>query len=257
LVKRANSYRALPELGSQCKPSSSKISAFIVLPALMAATMFTMLGPCSATDTLRNPTKKKGAGPLFQIRRDGRCGYMNRNGKTVIPPKFEDESDFLGGLARVESGGNWGYIDETGGIVIPFQFESAGDFRDGLAPVQVKRLWGFIDTGGKFVVGPQFQSASEFSEGLARFEVWDTIGCGRDSYTKENAPLYAFRSLDERPTISGACFSENARYGFIDRLGKVTIRPKFVVAGNFSEGLAPVEIRVYRQQRQDSNRASV
>ena len=96
------------------------------------------------------PTKKKGAGPLFQIHHGNKWGFMDRTGKVVIPPRFDGVSDFFDGLAKVsflvEKTFKFCFIDERGKIVIPCDFEVVGDFSEGLAPVRIGiRAWGYID----------------------------------------------------------------------------------------------------------------
>jgi hypothetical protein len=199
----------------------------------------------SARDVIRVPSKSKGAGPLFQIHYGDAWGFMDRTGKTVIRPRFDDEGDFFEGRAKVLKNGIWGYVNEAGAVVIHYQFIHAGDFKQGLAPVQLGRKWGYIDLNGKLVVVPQFQAAGEFSNGLAQFEVWNTISCDLSasesaSYTKDSAPLYAFRLHDARPLDFGECFSRDARFGFVDRSGSIVIPPTFLDASDFSEGLAAV-----------------
>lgn len=85
----------------------------------------------------------------------------------VIAPQYEDAGQFSDGLAAVKKNGKWGYIDEEGKVVIPFQYELAYDFNEGLAIVaKSKRTadtaisWekpagtyyemGFIDESGKY-----------------------------------------------------------------------------------------------------------
>ena len=51
---------------------------------------------------------------LYPILRNGKWGYMNREGKVVIQPSFDDALTFSEGMAAVQVGGKWGYIDETG-----------------------------------------------------------------------------------------------------------------------------------------------
>jgi hypothetical protein len=214
---------------------------------LIGAIVIVMLVPCLATDVVRIPIKKKGAGPLFQVHHGQKWGYVDRTGKSIIAPQFDDEGDFFSGLAKVRKDNKWGYINDAGRMVIPDQFDDAGDFRDELAPVRVDRKWGFINLSGKFVASPQFQAAAEFSDGVALFEVWDTVGCDPINpekrpalYTTENAPLRAFRLHGIASIATGGCFPSNARFGFIDKKGNVTIEPRFLAASNFSEGLAAV-----------------
>ena len=52
-----------------------------------------------------------------------------------IAPKYEDASAFYEGLAAVKQNGKWGYIDETGKTVIPFQYDLALQFSEGKAVV--------------------------------------------------------------------------------------------------------------------------
>jgi hypothetical protein len=213
---------------------------------LIGATIGIVLVPCLATTVVRIPIKTTGAGPLFQIHYGKKWGYMDRNGKTIIPPQFDDEGDFFNHRAKVRMDRKWGYIDEAGRMAVQPQFDNAGDFREELAPVQSGRRWGFIEPSGKFVVVPEFQAAGEFHDGLARFEVWDKIKCSMDYrkkepelYSKDDAPLLAFR-LHDKVAAAVGCFPENARFGYIDKGGKIAVAPRFVVGSDFSEGLAAV-----------------
>jgi hypothetical protein len=198
-----------------------------------------LLSQCFATDVVRIPIKKNGAGPLFQISRQNKWGYMNRAGGVLVPPQFDDEGDFFGGRARVQKDGRWGYLDEAGRVAIDYQFDSAGDFHEGLAPVQVGRKWGFIDPIGRYVIEPRFQAVAEFHDGLSRFELWESVICGSDVYGKENAPLRAFMLHDAMSPVM-VCSPRDVHYGFIDLHGRIVIPPTLLEAEDFSEGLAAV-----------------
>src|SRR4030095_17011106 len=81
-----------------------------------------------ATSIERDPTKRKGAGAPFQIRRGKKWGYMNKVGKIIIDPQFDSVGDFFHGLARVLKDGKWGYINEKGEQSIQLQFDDVRDF---------------------------------------------------------------------------------------------------------------------------------
>ena len=53
----------------------------------------------------------------------------------VIEPQFDDELDFNEGLAPIEKDGKWGFIDKNGKVVIEPQFGEVGQFSEGLASV--------------------------------------------------------------------------------------------------------------------------
>jgi hypothetical protein len=201
---------------------------------------------CFGTTILRNPTKKKGAGPLFQIHYGDKWGFMDRTGRVVIDPQFADVSDFFDGLAKVvvRVGKDYKscFIDENGKVAIPCAFDSAGDFSEGLAPVRIGRLWGYIDRSAKIVIAPQFQGAAEFRDGLGRIEVWDRILCTNQTYTKDDAPTYAFVIHDMTFHLTSGCFAEHQRFGYVDTKGELAIKPQFFMAEDFSEGLAAVRI---------------
>ena len=131
----------------------------------------------------------------------GLFGYLDLNGRIVIPARWTEAEPFSEGLAAVrrnygerascidKSGAvvitgpcgtfsevlaatkfaeaRWGYIDKKGAMVINPRFEVAGMFREGLAAVKIRGLWGYIDKTGKLVIRSQFADAGAFRNGLA------------------------------------------------------------------------------------------
>src|SRR5215467_1047535 len=67
-----------------------------------------------------------------------KVGYVDKTGNFVITPNLQivDLFAFSEGLAAVRVGeylsGKWGFIDKQGKLVIPAQYEGAGSFSDGL-----------------------------------------------------------------------------------------------------------------------------
>lgn len=188
-------------------------------------------------------------------------------------------NEFHDGLAMASVDDKRGYIDRSGKFAIKPQYKSANDFSEGLAPVQIGDKWGFIDTKGEVVISPQFDYAWPFSEGLAMYQVVSAPGSGLNKFgfidRKGNIvispqpydnPGYKFRDgmltvctggkysvLDKTGKVVVADmeyvgqFSEglavakrDMKFGYIDKTGKWIIEPQYVVAGNFSEGVAIV-----------------
>ena len=53
---------------------------------------------------------------------DGKFGFVDKNGKEVIPFKYEKTGySFHEGLITVKLGGKFGFINEKGTVVIPFK----------------------------------------------------------------------------------------------------------------------------------------
>ncbi|WP_186774451.1 WG repeat-containing protein [Chitinophaga pinensis] len=85
---------------------------------------------------------------LFLIQEGGKYGFINREGKMIIPPKFHVARNFSEGLAAVREGEYYGYIDTTGTFIIPARFAYAKGFNKGIAQVYIDGRPFYIDRNG-------------------------------------------------------------------------------------------------------------
>ena len=90
------------------------------------------------------------------VKFNGKYGYCDRGGTTVIPPQFGSASIFSEGLATVRVNGKDGYIDTNGNTVIPPSFDSASIFLNGRASVRKGDKWGYINQAGKMVIDADY-----------------------------------------------------------------------------------------------------
>ena len=104
------------------------------------------------------------------VQKQGKHGFIDRNGIEVISCVYENSGDFHEGLANVKLHGKWGYIDKKNNTIVPLIYESSSSFHEGLALVKKNNRYGFIDNTGREVIPCTYESAYSFSEGLAKVE---------------------------------------------------------------------------------------
>ena len=177
----------------------------------------------------------------------GRYGYVNRMGKYVLEPQYEEAQPFSDFLAAVKKDGKWGFINGEGKFVIEPRFENAFLFSDGAAAVEENGKWGFVNRSGKYLVQPKYESAGIFRQGLAavRWESkWGFISKDGEMVVPPKFDQVYFFSEDR----SGA--QVNGLWGYIDRTGTFTVPPKYAEALPFSQGLAAVNLGGRREDNE-------
>jgi WG containing repeat len=75
---------------------------------------------------------------------NGKIGYINRTGKEIIEPIYDDALEFSEGLAVVSLNKKFGFINQSGTIVIPIDFDEANSFSRGIALVKMGLNYNFI-----------------------------------------------------------------------------------------------------------------
>jgi len=136
---------------------------------------------------------------LVQEKRDGRYGYIRRNGSWAIPPAYAEARPFSQGLAPVRVGDGWGYLTTSGTMAIPARFSDAFPFDGGLALVaNGLSSFFFVDPTGKQVHESPFVRAEGYSDGVA------IVGDGAETwYVDEAGVRLPIGQIRWRPTESG------------------------------------------------------
>lgn len=202
-------------------------------------------------------------------------GYVNKAGRVVIAPIFNDAKFFQGGLASVRIDHKWGVIDKTGRFIIDPQYQDIGPFRDELASVKKDGKVGFINEQEKIIVAIEGddQILPEYEKGVAAFRIKDKIYYVDKSgkfITKEQYwearqynllyPLPMQKNdkwgfvNDKNEFILETQYDhiykekdglflvkKGERYGFIDKKGNIVIDVQFEDAHSFNDGLSAVK----------------
>ena len=101
------------------------------------------------------------------LKDDAKYGYVSQSLKLEIALIYENAMDFSDGMAAVKKDGKWGYINKNGVTVIPFDFDSCASadatgsdcafaFSGGLAPVSKNGKFGIINKKAETIVDFSF-----------------------------------------------------------------------------------------------------
>ena len=189
----------------------------------------------------------------------GKWGFINKDGKMVVPFQYDDVLSFSEGLAAVCYGfREWGYINKKSEIVIPIRYKEAESFSEGLAAVcnqygereyintkgetalnlgklyragsfhdgmaliaRKEECYGFINKSGEEIISCQYTDADNFHEGLARV----CIG-GKWGYVNKSGEIVIPCRYDAAQNFSeglAVVLSSEGRWGFVDKKGRSTL----------------------------------
>jgi hypothetical protein len=93
-------------------------------------------------------------GYTFVMANDGTklFGIIDKDGKYVREPAFDEARAFSESVAAVRAGEKWGFVDHEGRWVIPLSFVHGEPFWHGLAEVAFEGgSWGYVDKSGAVV----------------------------------------------------------------------------------------------------------
>lgn len=94
-------------------------------------------------------------------------GAIDTKGKELIPCKFEGLGSFVdGNTAMALLNGKVGYVDKSGNTVIPFQYDDAFGSNEGVFTVSKNGKWGAVDKNNTIIVPMEYDDISEASEGV-------------------------------------------------------------------------------------------
>lgn len=172
---------------------------------------------------------------------DGKIGFIDRTGAFVIGPVFDDFiKGFKQGQAQVMRGEDVISIDKTGKQVGPdLENVTTDETHEGMTAAKQGEQWGYLDAKGNWVIKPTYTMAGPFSEGLASVSL-DGEKFGYIDKTGKIVIEAKFGYADQF-SEGKAAVSVDGRTGFIDKKGAYVITPAFDYADDFNGGLAPVQ----------------
>jgi WG containing repeat len=215
-----------------------------------------------------------------------KIGFINTKGEMVIEPRFDSVRSFSNGFAFVEFQKDsetiegfkekvGRYIDKTGKLAFPQEYKDGTDFSEDHAIVSIpeKETYFIINRNGKSVKDGIYSTCIKdegtlrFSEGLIPVQI--VLPWQRKKPSNAMFNPCSFVNLEGNPAFKlnikvekAKPFSEGlaavqikpkngdfyGKWGFIDKTGKIVIKPKFEEVSSFENGLAYVNKQGYIDQ---------
>lgn len=141
-----------------------------------------------------------------------KMGYINKNGKVLIEPKYSEAWNFKNNRALVKTENDQKLIiDKNGDIIKKLKYENVlpDDENKTFVFSDENNLFGYLDENGDILVEPRFKNAFHFKDGMA------------------------IVSFDDDSNDSG-------KWGVIDISGKFVLKPDFTYISYLGEGLFAV-----------------
>ncbi len=95
---------------------------------------------CCSMDTLAQAPQD----PLL-VRKNGKWGFADRNGRIVIKPQFKHANLFIKGYALVSKDNDNGYLINRDGARVFVPNAAKDYFSEGLMPIKIDDKHGFVD----------------------------------------------------------------------------------------------------------------
>lgn len=110
---------------------------------------------CLPEGNFNAPLLKFEEGLAFTFKKIGDCykfGFMNKNFKTVIKPKYDWVENFKNGFALVSDQEKWGVINTNGKQVIPCNYSSVKQASENRFIVALDKKYGVVDAKNKIII---------------------------------------------------------------------------------------------------------
>jgi hypothetical protein len=194
---------------------------------------------------------------LYPYKGEEFSGFIDENGKFVIPLQYDETNDFHEGLSIVSRNDSVFFINKENINPFGLVFDEASRFKNGIAPVKKDNKWFFINRQGQIiseaydeinelsnsvyvvkedgeygaldhfgqqVLEPKFEKLGDFKNGFAYFTSEGKYGFVSKTGTMHKAEFDWISDFDENHT---AIVKMNNKYGIINAGGKEILRPAY------------------------------
>lgn len=175
------------------------------------------------------------SGGLLPVLRNSRVGYLNMQGREVVPAMYDILTDSQGWARPVSSGrivvkknGHYGVINTANSIVVSFSaaIDDIDDYRNGVARVRKNRATSWVDKNGNVASDPNGKS--------------DTPAVKKPISPDEKTNASSQPTPARFTTLKSS--QQDGKWGFVDDNNVIMITYSFDEVRPFSEEYAGVRI---------------
>ncbi|MDR3185624.1 MAG: WG repeat-containing protein [Christensenellaceae bacterium] len=103
-----------------------------------------------------------------KINRGGKWGFVDRSGKEIVAPLYDELFSFKEELCCVEKDDLFGFINRKGVEVIPIEYDFTTSFSEGYACVCRNGSCGYIDKNNNVIVDFKYDAGTAVTDGSCR-----------------------------------------------------------------------------------------
>lgn len=107
--------------------------------------------------------EKTSIGELWQVTFSGIVTKLQVVGTNQISA-IEEEHE---GYRAIRKDGKWGFVDAQGRLRIPNRYDKVQHFAEGLAPFYLRAKWGFLNKEDEIIIHPTYEEVSPFVKGYS------------------------------------------------------------------------------------------
>lgn len=183
------------------------------------------------------------AGGLIPVQRSGRVGYVNMQGREVIPTVYDVLDDSSGWARPVSEGrivvkkdGNYGVIDTANKTIVAFSasISSIDNYRSGIAQVRKNQSVSQLDKNGKVVSNSNNSDLNNSDSNRSNGSAAAANNIKNSQSKSLSSNTNGFTTL--QPS------QQDGKWGFVDDENVTMITYSFDEVRPFSEGLAGVRV---------------
>lgn len=188
----------------------------------------------------------------YRLLKDGRFGFADKNGNTLLQPVCERLYKTYEDYAVVKINGSWGLLDMrtftismflTASYLGPCQDKACAINEGGKISEDGRRIiggkWGFVSPEGKVMVPPEYERITSFCDGAVAVKKDGSWGFV-DRRGRVLVPL-EYDNVSKSFREGAAGVKKDGRWGFVDKRGVVLVPLEYENVSSFHEDVVAVK----------------